>query len=114
MNKKSTVYDISTIYYTIGRNLKKVYDSKNLIISDSKLSKIEYFSEKIGISPGFLYHLFSGKQVGQTPSLETLLSICNTFEIKFDSLLTPLSSDEYNDFYESETKKLTDKKNTNK
>lgn len=94
-------YDLNTIYFTIGRNAKRIYDSIPEKQYKNNISKIEYYANEIDRSVGFLYHLFSGKQTGQQPSFETILRICNAFEIKIEELLEPLSDEEYEDFFKS-------------
>lgn len=82
------IYDTENIYFIIGRNAKRLYDElPDDKFKDSKLKKIEAFSEDIGLSTSFLYHLFSGKQSTQQPSFMTLLTLCNYFGITMDELL---------------------------
>lgn len=99
-NKNNNGYDLNTIYYTLGRNIKKIYDS-SYIKSDKKKSKIEDFAENVGISTSFAYHLFSGKNPTTHPSLETVLLIANTLNVPIDRLLENLTDEEYEDYYKS-------------
>ena len=80
-------YDVGSIYIILGKNLKKVYDSlpDGPFLNGEK--KIEHYSAMLGLSPSFLYHIFSGKMKSQHPSFETILHICNVFNCSVEELL---------------------------
>lgn len=98
---KNLKYDSNTIYFTIGRNAKRLYDAMPETKYDNNIKKIEYFANQLELSVSYIYHLFSGKQNGQQPSFMTIINICNVLDVSIEELLKPLSDEEYEEFYSS-------------
>lgn len=102
-NKKDVVlYDLNTIYFTIARNAKRIYDELPNETFENNISKAEYYANEIDISVSYLYHIFSGKQESQAPSFQTIIKLCNAFGCSLEQLTKPLSDDEYEIFYKSQ------------
>lgn len=98
---KNPRYDSNTIYFTIGRNAKHLYDAMPETKYDNNIKKIENFANELELSVSYIYHLFSGKQIGQQPSFMTIINICNVLDVSIEELLKPLTDEEYEEYYSS-------------